>query len=86
MIIFKNFFSFALTFKAYDWLIANQTHARPIFNVLGSIQLVVCLSSILMCKSGVTGASCVWAWDSWANLHHLFRHLWEETPELLLPP
>lgn len=46
MIIFKNFFSFALTFKAYDWLVENQTQARPVFNALGTVQLVVCLSSI----------------------------------------
>jgi hypothetical protein len=50
MIIFKNFFSFALTWKAFDWLVANSTHARPIFNALGSIQLVICLSSIPLCK------------------------------------
>ncbi|RKU46295.1 hypothetical protein DL546_007653 [Coniochaeta pulveracea] len=46
MIIFKNFFSFGLTFKAYDWLVANQTNATPVFNALGSVQLVICLSSI----------------------------------------
>jgi len=46
MIIFKNFFSFALTFKAYDWLVLNETHARPVFNALGSVQLVICLLSI----------------------------------------
>jgi hypothetical protein len=50
MIIFKNFFSFGLTFKAYDWLIQNQTKATPVFNALGSVQLVICLSSIPMCK------------------------------------
>lgn len=50
MIIFKNFFSFGLTFKAYDWLVENQTKATPIFNALGSIQLVICLSSIPLCK------------------------------------
>jgi hypothetical protein len=51
MIIFKNFFSFGLTFKAYDWLVENQTRATPVFNALGSVQLVICLSSIPLCKS-----------------------------------
>ncbi|KAK4215311.1 major facilitator superfamily domain-containing protein [Rhypophila decipiens] len=46
MIIFKNIFSFALTFKAFDWLIENNTKARPLFNALGSVQLVVCLLTI----------------------------------------
>ncbi|OIW28559.1 hypothetical protein CONLIGDRAFT_632828, partial [Coniochaeta ligniaria NRRL 30616] len=46
MIIFKNMFSFGLTFKAYDWLIANQTNATPVFNPIGSVQIVICLLSI----------------------------------------
>ncbi len=28
MIIFKNFFSYGLTYKAYDWLQQNQTTRR----------------------------------------------------------
>lgn len=51
MIIFKNMFSFALTFKAYEWLITNGTKATPLFNALGAIQVVICASSIPMCKS-----------------------------------
>ena len=50
MIIFKNFFSFALTFKAYEWLIVNTVGATPIFNALGALQVVVCLSSIPLCE------------------------------------
>lgn len=49
MIIFKNMFSFALTFKAYEWLITNGTKATPLFNALGAIQVVICASSIPMC-------------------------------------
>lgn len=44
-------FSFALTFKAYEWLITNGTKATPLFNALGAIQVVICASSIPMCKS-----------------------------------
>ncbi|KAK0719460.1 major facilitator superfamily domain-containing protein [Lasiosphaeris hirsuta] len=46
MIIFKNIFSFALTFKAFDWLVANRSKAAPLFNALGAVQLAVCFSSI----------------------------------------
>ncbi|CAK7236181.1 hypothetical protein SCUCBS95973_009520 [Sporothrix curviconia] len=48
LLIFKNFFSYGLTYKAYDWLVANGTKARPVFNALGSVQLVVCLLAIPM--------------------------------------
>ena len=50
LIIFKNMFSFGLTFKAYDWLVANETNAAPVFNPIASVQLVICLSSIPLCK------------------------------------
>ena len=53
MIIFKNIFSFALTFKGYDWLVASKTKATPLFIGLGTVQLVVCLLSIPMCKLGL---------------------------------
>ncbi|KAH6957622.1 major facilitator superfamily domain-containing protein [Ilyonectria sp. MPI-CAGE-AT-0026] len=46
MIIFKNFFSFALTFFAYDWI--NKGGVRPTLLAIASIQVVVCLSSVPM--------------------------------------
>ncbi|ROW04546.1 hypothetical protein VMCG_04962 [Cytospora schulzeri] len=48
MIIFKNFFSFALTFKAYHWLITNGSKATPVFNALGAVQVVICMLSVPM--------------------------------------
>lgn len=51
MIIFKNFFSFALTFKAYGWLITNGSKATPVFKALGAVQVIVCALSIPMCRS-----------------------------------
>lgn len=48
MIIFKNFFSYGLTYKAYDWILENKTKAQPVFNALGTVQLIVCLLSIPM--------------------------------------
>lgn len=51
MIIFKNVFSFGLTLRAFDWLVQTQTKAAPLFEAVASVQLVVCLLSIPMCKS-----------------------------------
>lgn len=48
MIIFKNMFSFALTFYAYDWIVDGGV--RPTFLAISSIQLVVCLLTVPMCK------------------------------------
>lgn len=48
MIIFKNLFSFALTFKAYYWLITNGSKATPVFNALGAVTVVVCATSVPM--------------------------------------
>lgn len=57
MIIFKNVFAFALTFKAYEWLITNGTRATPVFNALGAVQVIVCATSIPMCKSRISESS-----------------------------
>jgi len=46
LIIFKNMFSCALTFKAFDWLGSTQAKATPIFNALGIVQIIICLSSV----------------------------------------
>lgn len=46
MIIFKNFFSFVLTFYAYDWIISGGV--RPTLLAISSIQVFVCLLSIPM--------------------------------------
>lgn len=51
LIIFKNMFSFGLTFKAYDWLVEGGI--RETFIALASVQVVICLLSIPMCKSFV---------------------------------
>lgn len=82
MIIFKNFFSFGLTFKAYDWLVANQTNATPVFNALGSVQLVICLSSIPLCEL------CRLPFYHQPSKHKTnpaARRLWQAHPQLLLP-
>jgi hypothetical protein len=50
MIIFKNVFSFALTMKAFEWLVTTTSLATPIFNIIASIQVGICVLSIPMCK------------------------------------
>jgi hypothetical protein len=48
MLIFKNIFSFILTFFAYDWLVLKQGSRIP-FIAIGSIQVGICLLAIPMC-------------------------------------
>ena len=60
MIIFKNFFSYGLTYQAYNWLLQNGTHGRPVFNALATVQLIICLSSIPMCTSSRPLARWLW--------------------------
>lgn len=49
LLIFKNIFSFALTWGAYSWL--RDADVSKTFNILGSIQVGVCLLSIPMCRT-----------------------------------
>lgn len=42
-------FSFGLTWKAYPWIV--EAGILKIFYVIASVQLVICLLSIPMCKS-----------------------------------
>jgi len=46
LLIFKNIFSFILTYFAYDWLVAGGVVRT--FNVIASIQVGICLLSIPM--------------------------------------
>jgi hypothetical protein len=48
MLIFKNLFSFVLTFFSYDWFVHGGIKHTMI--VIGSIQVGICLLSIPMCK------------------------------------
>ncbi|SPN97161.1 related to transporter protein HOL1 [Cephalotrichum gorgonifer] len=47
MIIFKNFFSFVLTFYAFDW-VTTGLGIRDTMTIIASIQVAVCLTSIPM--------------------------------------
>ncbi|OJJ59326.1 hypothetical protein ASPSYDRAFT_149673 [Aspergillus sydowii CBS 593.65] len=46
MLIFKNIFSFVLTFYTYDWLV--QAYVRKPFMAISSIQVAICALSIPM--------------------------------------
>ncbi|KAI9720912.1 MAG: hypothetical protein M1828_005482 [Chrysothrix sp. TS-e1954] len=47
VLIFKNVFSFGLTYHGYDWLV--KLGVRPMFNIVASVQVGICLTGILMC-------------------------------------
>lgn len=49
LLVFKNLFSFGLTWRAYPWLVSGGIH--KIFYIIASVQVVICLLSIPMCKS-----------------------------------
>lgn len=48
LLIFKNVFSFGLTYGAYDWIVAAGI--AKVFYIIASVQVGVCLLSIPMCK------------------------------------
>ncbi|RDW78206.1 MFS transporter-17 [Coleophoma crateriformis] len=50
MIMFKNFFSFGLTWSAYGWLVHSGTY--KVFMVISSVQIIVCLLSVPMYMFG----------------------------------
>jgi hypothetical protein len=46
LLVFKNIFSFALTFKGFDWIVAG--HIRPVFMAIASVQVGICALTIPM--------------------------------------
>ncbi|TKA47820.1 hypothetical protein B0A55_13576 [Friedmanniomyces simplex] len=48
LLVFKNVFSFGLTFSGYNWLV--QAGIRPVFMAISSVQVVVCCTTVLMCE------------------------------------
>ena len=49
LLVFKNIFSFGLTFSGYSWLVSGGI--KPVFMAISSVQVVICCTTILMCKS-----------------------------------
>lgn len=48
LLVFKNIFSFGLTFSGYSWIV--DLGPRKLFIIVGSVQVVICLLTIPMCK------------------------------------
>lgn len=48
LLVFKNIFSFGLTFSGYNWLVKGGI--KPVFMAIASVQVVICCSTVLMCK------------------------------------
>lgn len=48
LLIFKNIFSFGLTFSGYDWMSSGDI--KPVFEAIASVQVVICCLTIPMCK------------------------------------
>ena len=77
LLVFKNLFSFVLTYYAYDWINAHGT--KTIFIIVASIEVFICCLSIPMCKfSGLP--SVEHNADTTLN-----RYFWQEESIILLP-
>ncbi|KAK3631955.1 hypothetical protein LTR56_012429 [Elasticomyces elasticus] len=46
LLVFKNIFSFGLTFSGYGWLV--NAGIRPVFMAISSVQVVICCLTVLM--------------------------------------
>ena len=49
LLVFKNLFSFGLTFKGFDWLVQADS-TKKMFIALGSVQIAICALTIPLCK------------------------------------
>ncbi|KAF2280732.1 MFS transporter-like protein [Westerdykella ornata] len=58
LLVFKNIFSFALTFKGFDWIVAGQI--KPVFMAVASVQVGVCALTIPMYIFGKKNRSFFW--------------------------
>lgn len=50
LLVFKNLFSFGLTFKGFDWIVQAGS-VKDVFIAVGSVQVAVCALTIPMCES-----------------------------------
>lgn len=75
LLIFKNMFSFGLTWSAYNWLITAGISKS--FYIIASVQVGVCLLSIPMCKLRAKPPMHL---DICDNKLTVFRRLWQEEP------
>ncbi|KAM5449406.1 hypothetical protein MaudCBS49596_004887 [Microsporum audouinii] len=52
LLVFKNMFSFLLTYFAYNWVVLGGP--KKVFLIIGGVEVAVCLLSIPMCKDSFT--------------------------------
>jgi hypothetical protein len=58
LLVFKNLFSFGLTFKGFDWIVDAGRRSgggggggiKSLFVAVGSVQVAICALTIPMCK------------------------------------
>lgn len=64
LLVFKNMFSFILTYFAYDWVVMGGP--KRVFMTIASIQVAVCLLTIPMCTQIIYSISSLstflWIW------------------------
>ena len=49
LLVFKNLFSFALSWEGIDWLIDIDGGIERLFIYVGSVQVGICLLTVLLC-------------------------------------
>ncbi|KAK0659304.1 putative MFS-type transporter [Lasiodiplodia hormozganensis] len=67
LLVFKNIFSFGLTFKGYDWIVKGGV--RDVFVAVGSVQVAVCALTVLMYVFGKWNRSFFARYDLLRLLH-----------------
>ncbi|KAL0258305.1 hypothetical protein SLS55_007480 [Diplodia seriata] len=67
LLVFKNVFSFALTFKGYDWIVGAGV--RPVFVAVASVQVAVCALTLPMYVFGKWNRSLSARYDLLRLLH-----------------
>jgi MFS family permease len=59
LLVFKNIFSFGLTYSGYGWLVKGGI--KPVFMAIASVQVVVCVSTVALCELIPEGADISWS-------------------------
>lgn len=58
LLIFKNVFSFGLTYGGYDWL--TKRGVKTVFIIIASVQVGICLLSVPMCECLLSPLLCLY--------------------------
>ncbi|KAM0721631.1 hypothetical protein Q7P37_002556 [Cladosporium fusiforme] len=66
LLVFKNVFSFGLTFSGWEWLVSGDV--KPVFVAIASVQVVICCSTLLLYILGKKNRSFFARYDILAML------------------